>query len=56
MTKNTAKGAKPAKRAKRLSVSKKTLKDLSVSDRGAKALKGGRAAYTKESVCNEQCC
>jgi hypothetical protein len=55
MTKKTAKGARSTK-TKRLGVSKQTLKHLATSDRSAEAVKGGRAAYTKASVCAEQCC
>jgi hypothetical protein len=57
MTRKTTTSTKSSeKKGKRLSVSKRTLKDLSVSSDAAKGVKGGRAAYTKASVCADQCC
>jgi hypothetical protein len=56
MTRKTTKHSNPTeKKSKRLSVSKQTLKDLGVSGRAAKGVKGGRANRTNFSCDNNLC-
>jgi hypothetical protein len=53
MTRKTAKGAKSgAKKTKRLSVNKATMKDLTPRGAGAKAVKGG---VRMTDGCSNQC-
>ncbi len=56
MTRKTTKGTKPdAKMAKRLSLSKQTLKDLSVPAQAGKGPKGGRIPATDITCISKGC-